>query len=40
MYDVELPIAEQVAATMFDGKDVHDAIDDLMERELKPEYWE
>jgi glycerol-3-phosphate dehydrogenase (NAD(P)+) len=37
---VELPIAQEVRNVLFDGKDVRQAISDLMERELKPEHWE
>ncbi|MHB8621130.1 MAG: NAD(P)H-dependent glycerol-3-phosphate dehydrogenase, partial [Chloroflexota bacterium] len=34
---VELPIAEQVHAFLFEGKDPRDAVMDLMQREPKPE---
>jgi glycerol-3-phosphate dehydrogenase (NAD(P)+) len=37
---VELPIAQEVGNVLFDGKDLKQAISDLMERELKPEHWE
>ena len=37
---VELPIAQEVGNVLFDGKDLRQAISDLMERELKPEHWE
>jgi glycerol-3-phosphate dehydrogenase (NAD(P)+) len=36
---VELPIAEQVCAILFDGKPPADAIGALMERTLKSEQW-
>lgn len=36
---VELPIAEEVAAILFDGKRPDQAVKNLMERELKPERW-
>jgi glycerol-3-phosphate dehydrogenase (NAD(P)+) len=36
---VELPIAQEVARILFDGKEPHRAVRDLMERDLKPEYW-
>ncbi len=36
---VELPITAQVAAVLFDGKPVTEAVADLMERALKPEQW-
>jgi len=38
-HGVELPIAQQVAAVLFDGKPPRQAIADLMERELKAEQW-
>lgn len=38
-HGVELPIAEQVAAILFDGKPPRDAIAAVMERTLKPEQW-
>ena len=38
-YDVELPIMEQVAAILFDGKAPKQAVADLMERALKAEQW-
>lgn len=34
---IEMPIAEQVHAVLFEGKDVSLALGDLMSRELKPE---
>ncbi len=37
--DVEMPITEQIYSVLFDGKDPHSAIDELMGRELKPEVW-
>lgn len=37
--DVEMPITEQIYGVLFDGKDPHFAIDELMGRELKPEAW-
>jgi glycerol-3-phosphate dehydrogenase (NAD(P)+) len=37
---VELPIAQEVGNVLFRGKDLRQAIADLMERELKPEHWE
>ena len=37
--DVELPITAQVAHVLFDGKSPTDTIRDLMERDLKAEYW-
>jgi glycerol-3-phosphate dehydrogenase (NAD(P)+) len=37
--DVEMPIAEQIYGVLFDGRDPHSAIDELMGRELKPEVW-
>lgn len=36
---VELPIAQEVAHILFDGKRPDRAVRDLMERELKPEHW-
>jgi len=36
---VELPIAQEVAHILFDGKRPDAAVRDLMERELKPEHW-
>jgi glycerol-3-phosphate dehydrogenase (NAD(P)+) len=38
-HGVELPIAEQVAAVLFQGKSPRHAVADLMERELKAEQW-
>lgn len=38
-YQVDLPIARQVAAILFEGKTARQAIIDLMEREPKPEQW-
>lgn len=39
-WGVELPITEQVAAILFDGKPPRQAIADVMERTLKPEQWD
>lgn len=39
-HGVELPIAEQVAEILFDGKQVGKAVAELMERELKAEQWQ
>jgi glycerol-3-phosphate dehydrogenase (NAD(P)+) len=36
---VELPITAQVAAVLFEGKPVRQAVTDLMERALKSEQW-
>lgn len=36
---VELPICEQVAGILFEGKPARQAVDDLMERTLKSEQW-
>lgn len=36
---VALPIAEEVSHILFDGKQPGQAVQDLMERELKPERW-
>lgn len=36
---VELPIAQEVANILFEGKRPDQAVSDLMERELKPEHW-
>jgi glycerol-3-phosphate dehydrogenase (NAD(P)+) len=36
---VELPICEQVAGILFDGKPARQAVTELMERALKPEQW-
>jgi glycerol-3-phosphate dehydrogenase (NAD(P)+) len=36
---VEMPIAQEVALILFDGKRPDRAVRDLMERELKPEHW-
>lgn len=36
---VELPITAQVAAVLFEGKPVKQAVSDLMERALKSEQW-
>jgi glycerol-3-phosphate dehydrogenase (NAD(P)+) len=38
-HDVELPIAREVAAILFEGKPPRRAISDLMERDLKAEQW-
>jgi len=38
-HGVELPIAREVAAVLFDGKSPGRALSDLMERELKAEQW-
>lgn len=38
-YDVELPIARQVADILFNGKAPQQAIGELMERDLKAEQW-
>ena len=38
-HQVDLPIARQVAAILFEGKTARQAISDLMEREPKPEQW-
>jgi glycerol-3-phosphate dehydrogenase (NAD(P)+) len=38
-HGVELPIAREVAAVLFQGKSPQRALVDLMERELKPEQW-
>ncbi|HYK09387.1 MAG TPA: NAD(P)H-dependent glycerol-3-phosphate dehydrogenase [Gemmatimonadales bacterium] len=38
-HQVDLPIARQVAAILFEGKTARQAIADLMEREPKPEQW-
>jgi glycerol-3-phosphate dehydrogenase (NAD(P)+) len=38
-HGVELPITEQVAAVLFDGKSPQQGVTDLMERTLKPELW-
>jgi glycerol-3-phosphate dehydrogenase (NAD(P)+) len=38
-YGVELPIAQQVASILFDGKAPKQAVTDLMERALKAEQW-
>jgi len=37
---VELPIAQEVGNVLFEGKELRQAVSDLMERELKPEHWE
>jgi glycerol-3-phosphate dehydrogenase (NAD(P)+) len=34
---VELPIAEEIAAALYDGKKVTDIVVDLMQREIRPE---
>jgi glycerol-3-phosphate dehydrogenase (NAD(P)+) len=36
---VELPIASEVEHVLFHGKSPHEALRDLMERELKAERW-
>jgi glycerol-3-phosphate dehydrogenase (NAD(P)+) len=36
---VELPIAQEVANILFDGKHPDQAVRDLMDRELKAEHW-
>lgn len=36
---VELPIAQEVASVLFEGKSPGNAVSDLMVRELKPERW-
>jgi len=38
-HGVELPIAREVAAVLFQGKSPRRAVADLMERELKAEHW-
>lgn len=38
-HGVELPIAREVAACLFEGKAPVQALNDLMDRELKPEQW-
>ncbi len=38
-HGVELPIAREVVAVLFQGKAPRQAVADLMERELKPEQW-
>jgi glycerol-3-phosphate dehydrogenase (NAD(P)+) len=38
-HQVDLPIAREVAAILFEGKTVRQAMADLMEREPKPEQW-
>jgi glycerol-3-phosphate dehydrogenase (NAD(P)+) len=38
-HGVELPIAREVSAILFEGKGPRQAIADLMERTLKPEQW-
>lgn len=38
-YGVELPVAQQVASILFDGKAPKQAVADLMERALKAEQW-
>lgn len=38
-HDVELPIAREVAAILFEGKAPRQAVSDLMERALKAEQW-
>lgn len=38
-YGVELPIAREVAAVLFQGKAARQAVADLMERDLKAEQW-
>jgi glycerol-3-phosphate dehydrogenase (NAD(P)+) len=38
-HGVELPITEQVAAILFDGKEPKQAVADLMDRTLKAEQW-
>jgi glycerol-3-phosphate dehydrogenase (NAD(P)+) len=38
-HGVELPIAREVAAVLFQGKPPRQAVSDLMERDLKPEQW-
>lgn len=36
---VEMPIADEVRAVLFDGKPARESVRDLMERELKAEQW-
>ncbi len=36
---VEMPIADEVRAVLFEGKAARDSVRDLMERELKAEQW-
>ncbi len=38
-YSVEMPITAQVHHVLFDSKSPLDAVDDLMAREPKPEFW-
>ena len=38
-HGVDLPIAREVAAVLFQGKPPRQAVSDLMERDLKPEQW-
>jgi glycerol-3-phosphate dehydrogenase (NAD(P)+) len=40
MYDVEMPITQQVHEVLFEGKDPSRAVGDLMERSLKEEVWQ
>jgi glycerol-3-phosphate dehydrogenase (NAD(P)+) len=37
--DIEMPIAQEVYKTLFEGKNVRLAARDLMNRESKPEWW-
>jgi len=36
---VELPIVEKVSEVLFSGKPPHEAVTELMGRELKSEQW-
>jgi glycerol-3-phosphate dehydrogenase (NAD(P)+) len=38
-HGVEMPIAREMVAVLFDGKPPRQALTDLMERDLKPEHW-
>jgi len=38
-YDVEMPICHQVYVVLFENRDSKTALQDLMNREVKPEVW-
>jgi glycerol-3-phosphate dehydrogenase (NAD(P)+) len=38
-YGIEMPITQEVYQTLFEGKSARRAVQDLMVRESKPEWW-
>jgi len=39
VHDVEMPITEQIHAVLYEGKDPRAAVEELMRRPPKPEFW-